>query len=140
MPFDLVIDERTVDGQEARVSKTSVAGNWGAVAGNLRYFADRFGTPRASIEGTTLSYDLIREHASWSAPDVWITGDGKRQGLAVARRLRYFGFELDADVEPISGDIPASSWRRRARPSQLRSCVMRPGTRTRAWSPAPWKC
>ncbi|HYL28815.1 MAG TPA: helicase-related protein, partial [Gemmatimonadales bacterium] len=39
MPFDLVIDERTADGQEARVSKTSVAGSWGAVAGNLRYFA-----------------------------------------------------------------------------------------------------
>jgi hypothetical protein len=36
MPFDLVIDERTAEGQEARVSKTSVAGSWGAVAGNLR--------------------------------------------------------------------------------------------------------
>ena len=33
MPFDLVIDEHTADGQEARVSKTSVAGSWGAVAG-----------------------------------------------------------------------------------------------------------
>ena len=47
MPFDLVIDEHTADGQEARVSKTSVAGSWGAVAGNLRFFADRFGVPRA---------------------------------------------------------------------------------------------
>ena len=64
MPFDLVIDEHTADGQEARVSKTSVAGSWGAVAGSLRYFADRFGTPRAAIEGTTLAYDLIREHAT----------------------------------------------------------------------------
>ena len=34
MPFDLVIDEHTADGQEARVSKTSVAGSWGAVAGH----------------------------------------------------------------------------------------------------------
>ena len=49
MPFDLVIDERTVDGHEARVSKTSVAGSWGAVAGSLRFFADRFGTPRAGL-------------------------------------------------------------------------------------------
>ena len=106
MPFDLVIDEETADGREARVSKTSVAGNWGAVAGELRYFADRFGTPRASIEGTTLSYDLIREHAQWSAPDVWITGDGKRQGLSIVRRLHYFGFELEADVQPINGAIP----------------------------------
>ena len=54
MPFDLVIDEHTADGQEARVSKTSVAGSWGAVAGTLRFFADRFGVPRAAIEGTTL--------------------------------------------------------------------------------------
>ncbi|MFO0093345.1 MAG: helicase-related protein, partial [Gemmatimonadaceae bacterium] len=49
MPFDLVIEEETADGHEARVSKTSVCGSWGAVAGSLRYFADRFGIPRASI-------------------------------------------------------------------------------------------
>ena len=51
MPFDLVIDEHTADGQEARVSKTSVAGSWGAVAGSLRFFADRFGVPRAVDRG-----------------------------------------------------------------------------------------
>jgi hypothetical protein len=106
MPFDLVIDERTADGREARVAKTSVAGSWGAVAGTLRYFADRFGIPRASIEGTTLSYDLVREHSVWSHPEVWLVGEGKRQSLAVARRLRYFGFELDADVQPLGGAIP----------------------------------
>ncbi|HKP28989.1 MAG TPA: hypothetical protein VJU15_06285, partial [Gemmatimonadales bacterium] len=61
---------------------------------------------RASIEGTTLSYDLVREHAQWSAPDIWVTGDGKRQGLSIVRRLHYFGFELEADVEPINGAIP----------------------------------
>jgi ATP-dependent helicase HrpA len=66
MPFDLVVDERTADGQEARVSKTSVAGSWGAVAGSLRYFADRFGVPRAGIEGTTLPYDLIRRQCQWA--------------------------------------------------------------------------
>ena len=54
MPFDLVIDEETADGHEARVSKTSVCGSWGAIAGTLRYFADRFGVPRAGIEGTQL--------------------------------------------------------------------------------------
>ncbi|TFG48311.1 MAG: DEAD/DEAH box helicase, partial [Gemmatimonadales bacterium] len=36
MPFDLVLDEQTADGQPARVSRNSVAGSWGAVAGNLR--------------------------------------------------------------------------------------------------------
>jgi hypothetical protein len=106
MPLDLVIDEHTADGREARVGKTSVAGSWGAVAGSLRYFADRFGVPRASIEGTTLSYDLIRSHAVWSHPEVWLVGDKKRQSLATARRLRYFGFELDAEVEPLAGPIP----------------------------------
>ena len=106
MPFDLVIDEHTADGQEARVSKTSVAGSWGAVAGTLRYFADRFGTPRAAIEGTTLSYDLVRQHATLGPPRVVLAGPRKHQGLAVERRRAYFGFELDTEVEPIRGAIP----------------------------------
>jgi hypothetical protein len=106
MPFDLVIDEHTADGQEARVSKTSVAGSWGAVAGALRYFADRFGIPRASIEGTTLSYDLVREHAALGPPRVVLTGPRKHLGLAVERRRSYFGFDLDTDVEPLRGPIP----------------------------------
>ena len=106
MPFDLVIDEHTADGQEARVSKTSVAGSWGAVAGSLRFFADRFGVPRASIEGTTLSYDLVREHAALGAPRVVLAGPRKHQGLAVERRRSYFGFDLDTEVESIMGTIP----------------------------------
>ena len=108
MPFDLVIDEHTADGQEARVSKTSVAGSWGAVAGTLRFFADRFGTPRAAIEGTTLSYDLVREHAMLGPPRVMLAGPRKQQGLAIERRRSYFGFELDTEVEPIRGAIPAA--------------------------------
>ena len=65
MPFDLVVDGETAWGEEARVSKSSVAGSWGAVAGALRYFADRFGIPRASIEGTQLAPDLLRRHATF---------------------------------------------------------------------------
>jgi hypothetical protein len=106
MPFDLVIDEHTADGQEARVSKTSVAGSWGAVAGNLRFFADRFGVPRAGIEGTTLSYDLVRDHAVLGPPKVVLSGPRKHQGLAVERRRSYFGFELDTEIEPLRGRIP----------------------------------
>ena len=106
MPFDLVIDEHTADGQEARVSKTSVAGSWGAVAGSLRFFADRFGIPRASIEGTTLSYDLVREHAALGAPRIVISGPRKHQGLAIERRRSYFGFDLDTEVEPLRGQAP----------------------------------
>jgi len=107
MPFDLVIDERTADGQEARVSKTSVAGSWGAVAGTLRYFADRFGVPRAGIEGTTLPYDLIRRHAAWGPPTVSVGGPKRHQGLAVSRDLSYFGFHLETETELLEGDIPS---------------------------------
>ncbi len=106
MPFDLVIDEHTADGQEARVSKTSVAGSWGAVAGALRFFADRFGIARASIEGTTLSYDLVRSHARPGAPRVILTGPRKHQRLAAERRLTYFGFGLESEVEPLGDPIP----------------------------------
>jgi hypothetical protein len=106
MPFDLVIDQQTAGGQEARVAKTSVAGSWGPVAGTLRYFADRFGVPRASIEGTTLSYELVRRFALWAPPEVELAGSGKQQRLVATRRLRYAGFELERDVQPIAGRIP----------------------------------
>ena len=106
MPFELVIDEHTADGQEARVSKTSVAGSWGAVAGGLRYFADRFGIARASIEGTTLPYDLVGSYSVVGGAKVVLTGPRKHQRLGVERRRRYFGFELDTEIEPLNGRIP----------------------------------
>ena len=106
MPFDLVIDEHTADGQEARVSRSSVAGSWGGVAGSLRYFADRMGIPRAAIEGTTIPYELIRENASWARPTVGLAPRKKNQHLVTRRRLSYFGFELDTVVEELEGSIP----------------------------------
>jgi ATP-dependent helicase HrpA len=106
MPFDLVIDEHTAEGQEARVSKTSVAGTWGAVAGMLRYFADRFGTPRAAIEGTTLSYDLIQKYATLSPPRIVLGGPRKHQRLTIERRRTYFGFELDTELETLEDEVP----------------------------------
>jgi ATP-dependent helicase HrpA len=105
MPFDLVIDERTVDGQEARVSKTSVAGSWGAVAGSLRFFADRFGTPRAGIEGTTLPYDLVRRYATLGASKVVLGGTRKHQRLLIERKRSYFGFDLETEAQPITGEM-----------------------------------
>ncbi|HEV8150942.1 MAG TPA: helicase-related protein [Gemmatimonadales bacterium] len=106
MPFDLVIDQQTADGTEVRVSKTSVAGTWGAVAGSIRFFADRFGVPRASVEGTTLSYELVRHHATLGPPAIVLLGPRKQQQLAVSRRLSYFGFDLENEVEPLHGRIP----------------------------------
>ncbi len=106
MPFDLVIDGHTADGQEARVSKTSVAGSWGAVAGRLRFFADRFGVPRAAIEGTTLSYSLIQEHATWGPARFSVGGPRKHQRVTLSRTREYFGFDLDVDTQQLEGRFP----------------------------------
>jgi ATP-dependent RNA helicase HrpA len=101
MPFDLVIDELTPDGTEARVSKTSVCGSWGAIAGDLRYFADRSGIPRAAIEGTQIPMELIRRYATRSGAQL-IYDPGRKHGpLVLKRKLEYFGFELESDVETV---------------------------------------
>ena len=101
LPFDLVIDELTAEGHEARVSKTSVAGTWGAVCGTLRYFADAYGNPRAAIEGTNLPLALIRKYATTSAPRLVFDGKHKSSPLALERRVDYFGFELEREREAV---------------------------------------
>jgi hypothetical protein len=106
MPFDLVIDEQTPDGQEARVSKTSVCGSWGAIAGELRYFADRSGIPRASIEGTQIPYDLVRRYARRGAAQLAYDPARKRAPLVLRRTVEYFGFELEREIEPIESFPP----------------------------------
>ncbi len=105
MPFDLVIDEQTAWGEEARVSKTSVCGSWGAIAGELRYFADRSGNPRASIEGTQLPMDLLRRYATGGEAAIVYDGERRKSPLVLQRKLDYFGFELEREVEPIE-DFP----------------------------------
>ena len=107
MPFDLVIDEQTPDGREARVSRSSVCGSWGAIAGTLRYFADRFGVPRASIEGTQIPEHYIRRYARRGRPDVVFERQRRREGLMVVRTVEYFGFTLDREVEPLRSPFPA---------------------------------
>jgi ATP-dependent helicase HrpA len=101
MPFDLVIDEHTADGTEARVSKTSVCGSWGAIAGDLRYFADRSGIPRAAIEGTQIPMELIRRYATPGKAEVIYDPRRKHGPLVLKRTLDYFGFELESELETI---------------------------------------
>ncbi|MDQ6634124.1 MAG: DEAD/DEAH box helicase [Gemmatimonadota bacterium] len=101
MPFDLVIDEQTAWGENARVSKTSVCGSWGAIAGELRYFADRFGTPRASIEGTQLPMDVIRRYATGDEATLEYDGERRKAPLVLRRRVEYFGFELEREIEAV---------------------------------------
>jgi hypothetical protein len=101
MPFDLVIDEETADGQEARVSKTSVCGSWGPIAGELRYFADRFGVPRASIDGTQIPIEVVRRYATRGAADVVYDPRRKQSALALRTTLTYHGFELEREYEAL---------------------------------------
>lgn len=105
MPFDLVMDEQTAWGDEARVSKTSVCGTWGAIAGTLRYFADRWGVPRAAVEGTQLPKDLVRRYATAHAPALMFDGRHKQSPLALERRVTFFGFELSRERDPVQ-DFP----------------------------------
>ena len=101
MPFDLVIDEQTADGTEARVSKTSVCGSWGAIAGDLRYFADRSGIPRAAIEGTQIPMELIRRYATRGKVEMVYDPRRKHGPLMLKRTLEYFGFELESEIETV---------------------------------------
>jgi hypothetical protein len=107
MPFDLVIDEHTMDGTEARVSKTSVCGSWGAIAGDLRYFADRSGIPRAAIEGTQVPMELIRRNATRGGDELVYDPRRKHGPLALKRSVEYFGFELENELETVDEFPPA---------------------------------
>lgn len=99
MPLDLVIDEQAADHTPVRVSRGSVCGSWGGMAGTIRYFADRSGTPRAAIEGTQLPLDLIRQSAHAGEADVLYDPRHHHAPLVAIRRLMYFGFELDRERE-----------------------------------------
>ena len=100
-PFDLVIDETTADGHEARVSKTSVAGSWGAISGTLRYFADAYGNPRAAIEGTNVPMTLVKRYATSSTQSLVYDARHKHSPLALERKVEYFGFELEREREAV---------------------------------------
>ena len=101
MPFELVIDEETASGEPVRVSKTSVCGSWGAIAGDVRYFADKMGVPRGSIEGTQVPMDLIRRYASAGDAELVFDAQRKRSPLVLKRRVEYFGFELERELEAV---------------------------------------
>jgi ATP-dependent helicase HrpA len=112
MPFDIVIDEETGWGEEVRVSQTSVCGRSGVVVGSLRYFADRTGRARGSIEGTQLPYAMIWEEAKVEGGEITFDPGHRRAPLRLRSARTYFGFELDAqdraiDVFP-SGEIDAA--------------------------------
>jgi len=106
MPFDLVIEQETASGQPVRVSRGSVCATHGAVAGTIRYFADRFGVPRGAIEGTNIPFELIRRMASRSEPRVIVDPSRRQAGLLMERSTRYAGFELEHERSALEGTFP----------------------------------
>ncbi len=106
MPFDLTIDGETADGERARLSDSSLCTPSGAIAGSIRYFADRFGVSRGAIEGTDLPFELIKRYAQRRDPVVEFRV-GRRSGLVVTRSTEYFGFVLDRERTPLKGRFPS---------------------------------
>ena len=107
MPFDLVIDEETADGERARVAKGSVCNSWGAVAGTIAYFADKFGKAQAAIEGTNLPLKTIRRYATRQGATVEFWRGRRRAGLVVTETTEYAGFVLDIERVPLVGTFPS---------------------------------
>jgi len=105
-PFDLVIDEQTSDGGEASVSRSSVCAPMGAVGGNLRFFADRNGQARASIEGTALPFSLVRANAKETDGQFEFDPHRPAGPLTLERKVEYFGFVLESSSQPIQEFSP----------------------------------
>jgi hypothetical protein len=105
MPFDLAIEGELASGEPVKLARGSVCSEWGAVAGTVRYFADRYGRTRGAIEGTNIPFESIRRYATRRAPVVELR-NGRRQGLEVVRRTEYAGFELESEREVLRGEFP----------------------------------
>jgi hypothetical protein len=113
MPFSLVIDEETSWGDEVRVSQTSVCGSWGPVAGDLRYFADRFGRARGSIEGTQIPHSMIWEYARKEVGEIVYDPANRRAPLRLRHSRTYHGFKLDEEEVAIDVFPPEDAQRAR---------------------------
>src|SRR5207245_6479760 len=85
----------------------AVCGSWGAVAGPRRYFADRFGTPRAASEGTQLPERLVRRYARRGAASVACDRRRRHEGLVRVRTVEYCGFLLERETEPVPEPFPS---------------------------------
>jgi hypothetical protein len=112
MPFDLVIDEETSWGEEVeRLAEQRLRELGRGRRATSRYFSDRFGRARGSIEGTQLPYELVWQHASEAGELVYDPGH-RRAPLRLSARA----------------STTASSWTR----SRRRARHWR-----RPWPPAP---
>jgi ATP-dependent helicase HrpA len=106
MPLDLVIDGETAHGERVKLSNSSVCSAHSAVAGRLSYFADRYGTPRAAIEGTSIPHELIQNYASRGEPEIELRNRRGRPRLSLVRASRYAGFVLERRRTSIVDTFP----------------------------------
>jgi hypothetical protein len=106
MPFDRVMGQESARGESVRVSRGSFCSPDAAVAGQIRYFADRFGTARAAIEGTEIPLDLIKRYAVRQPPVVRVLDGRRHTGLVMERATSFHGFELDREREVLVGRFP----------------------------------
>jgi hypothetical protein len=79
------------------------------VAGTLRFFADRMGIPRASIEGTQLAPALIRKYATYGESTIAYDPHKKQGALVRTRKVTYGGFELERETEIVGDFTPENA-------------------------------
>jgi hypothetical protein len=106
LPFEVVMDRETADGERVRISDSSVVNHDGAMAGTVRYFADRFGVPRGTAEGTNIPFALVKEYAVRADPVVEYREGRRGKGLVVTRYVEFGGFVLDRERHPLRGTFP----------------------------------
>ena len=102
MPFDLVIDEETSWGEEVNVSKTSMCRSYGAVAGEIVYFADKMGRARGSISGSNIPNEMVWEFARPGEAEIVYDASHRRAPLRLRRAKEFHGFVLESDDEGIA--------------------------------------
>ena len=106
MPLDLVIDGETAHGDRVKLSISSVCSAHSAIAGRLSYFADRYGTPRAAIEGTSIPRDLIQLYATRGEPEIELRNRRGRPRLSLVHASKYAGFLLERRRAAITERFP----------------------------------
>jgi len=106
MPFDLAIDGETAGGERVRLSMSSVCGRHSAVAGTISYFANRFGSPRAAIEGTSIPFKLLQQYAARGFPEIELRSTKGRPRLSLVQTSKYAGFILDRKSTAIVDGFP----------------------------------
>jgi hypothetical protein len=105
-PFDVAIEQELADGRPVRISRGSMCGAWGAIAGSVRYFSSPEGQARAAIEGTNIPFEMIKQYAKQGRPEVEYRDDRRHAGLVTVRRTEYAGFELERQRSLLADPFP----------------------------------